>query len=38
MAAGVRPVIDTEFTLETFRDGLARMEAREVFGKLVVAL
>lgn len=38
MAAGVLPVIDTEYTLETFRDGLARMEARDVFGKMIVRL
>ena len=38
MAGGVLPVIDTEYTLETFRDGLARMEGRDVFGKLVVKL
>lgn len=38
MATGVLPVIDTEFTLETFRDGLARMEQRDIFGKMIVRL
>ena len=38
MASGVLPVVDTEFTLESFREGLARMEERDVFGKLVVGL
>jgi NADPH:quinone reductase-like Zn-dependent oxidoreductase len=38
IAGGVRPVIDTVFALEDFRAGLARLEARDVFGKLVVEL
>jgi NADPH:quinone reductase-like Zn-dependent oxidoreductase len=38
IAGGVRPVIDTVYTVETFRDGLARMEGRDVFGKLLVRL
>ena len=38
MATGVLPVIDSEYTLETFRDALGRMERREVFGKMVVGL
>ena len=38
IAAGVRPVIDTVFPLEDFRAGLARLEARDVFGKLLVEL
>ena len=38
IAAGVRPVIDTVFALEDFRAGLARLEARDVFGKLLVEL
>jgi len=38
IAAGVRPVIDTAYRLEDFRAGLARLEARDVFGKLVVEL
>jgi NADPH:quinone reductase-like Zn-dependent oxidoreductase len=38
IAAGVRPVIDTVYTLDDFRAGLQRLEARDVFGKLVVEL
>jgi NADPH:quinone reductase-like Zn-dependent oxidoreductase len=38
IAGGVRPVIDTVFALEDFRAGLARLEARDVFGKLLVEL
>ena len=38
IAAGVRPVIDTVYPLEQFRDGLARLESRDVFGKLIVEL
>jgi alcohol dehydrogenase len=38
MADGVLPVIDTEYTLETFQDGLARLEHRDVFGKILVAI
>jgi alcohol dehydrogenase len=38
MAAGVLPVIDTEYTLETFEEGLARLEHRNVFGKILVGL
>jgi NADPH:quinone reductase-like Zn-dependent oxidoreductase len=38
IAAGVRPVIDTVYPLEEFRDGLARLEGRDVFGKLIVEL
>jgi NADPH:quinone reductase-like Zn-dependent oxidoreductase len=38
IAAGVRPVIDTVFPLEDFRAGLARLEGRDVFGKLLVDL
>ena len=36
IAAGMRPVIDTEVPLEKFADGLARLESRQVFGKIVV--
>ncbi len=38
IAAGVRPVIDTVYKLEDFRTGLARLESRDVFGKLLVEL
>src|SRR3954471_9180535 len=38
IASGVRPVIDTEYTLETFSEGLARLEQRDVFGKILVSL
>lgn len=38
IAAGVRPVIDTVYPLDEFRAGLARLEGRDVFGKLVVEL
>ena len=38
IAAGVRPVIDTVYPLDQFRDGLARLESRDVFGKLIVEL
>jgi NADPH:quinone reductase-like Zn-dependent oxidoreductase len=38
IAGGVRPVIDTVFALEDFRAGLARLESRDVFGKLLVEL
>jgi alcohol dehydrogenase len=36
MAAGMRPVIDTEIPLAEFDRGLARLESRQVFGKIVV--
>ncbi|HEY7577979.1 MAG TPA: zinc-binding dehydrogenase [Acetobacteraceae bacterium] len=38
IAAGVRPVIDTVYPLDEFRAGLARLESRDVFGKLLVEL
>ena len=38
IAAGVRPVIDTVYGLEDFRAGLARLEHRDVFGKILVEL
>ena len=36
MAAGLTPVIDTEVPLADFERGLARLESRQVFGKIVV--
>ncbi len=36
MAAGMKPVIDTEVTLADFERGLARLESRQVFGKIIV--
>jgi alcohol dehydrogenase len=36
MAAGMEPVIDTEVDLANFERGLARLEGRQVFGKVVV--
>ena len=36
MAAGITPVIDTELPLAEFERGLARLESREVFGKIIV--
>jgi alcohol dehydrogenase len=36
MADGLRPVIDTEVPLAEFERGLARLEGRQVFGKIVV--
>jgi NADPH:quinone reductase-like Zn-dependent oxidoreductase len=38
IASGVRPVIDTVYPLEDFRVGLARLESRDVFGKLLVEI
>jgi NADPH:quinone reductase-like Zn-dependent oxidoreductase len=38
IASGVRPVIDTVYRLDEFRAGLARLESRDVFGKLLVEL
>jgi alcohol dehydrogenase len=37
MAAGIRPVIDTELALDAFERGLERLESRQVFGKIIVA-
>src|SRR3954469_23440784 len=37
MAAGITPVIDTVFPLEDYAQGLERLEARNVFGKILVA-
>ncbi len=36
MAGGLLPVIDTEVALADFEQGLARLESRQVFGKIVV--
>ncbi len=36
MAAGMAPIIDSEFALGDFEKGLARIESRQVFGKVVV--
>jgi alcohol dehydrogenase len=36
MANGLLPVIDTEVPLQDFERGLARLERRQVFGKIVV--
>ena len=36
MAEGLLPVIDTEVALADFARGLARLESRQVFGKIIV--
>ncbi len=36
MAAGLLPVIDTEVAVADFERGLARLETRQVFGKVIV--
>ena len=36
MADGLLPVIDTEIALSELERGLARLESRQVFGKIVV--
>jgi alcohol dehydrogenase len=36
MANGLSPVIDTEIALSELERGLARLESRQVFGKIVV--
>src|SRR5437660_3934756 len=38
MAAGLAPVIDTEVPLADLSSGLARLEGRKVFGKIVVTV
>ena len=38
IAAGVKPVIDTVYRLDEFRTGVERLEHRDVFGKILVAL
>jgi alcohol dehydrogenase len=35
MAAGLKPVIDTEIAIENFERGIDRLESRNVFGKIV---
>jgi alcohol dehydrogenase len=37
MAGGMLPVIDTEVKLADFEQGLARLESRQVFGKIIVS-
>jgi alcohol dehydrogenase len=37
MAEGLVPVIDTEVALDQFERGLARLESRQVFGKIIVS-
>jgi alcohol dehydrogenase len=36
MAKGLLPVIDMEVALADFGRGLARLESRQVFGKIIV--
>jgi alcohol dehydrogenase len=36
IAAGMAPIIDSEFALADFESGLARIESRQVFGKVIV--
>ncbi len=36
MAEGIKPVIDTEITLADLERALARLESRQVFGKIIV--
>jgi alcohol dehydrogenase len=36
IAAGISPIIDSEFALADFDKGLARIESRQVFGKVIV--
>jgi NADPH:quinone reductase-like Zn-dependent oxidoreductase len=38
IASGVKPVIDTVYGLQDFRAGVDRLEARDVFGKILVEL
>jgi NADPH:quinone reductase-like Zn-dependent oxidoreductase len=38
MAGGITPVIDSVLPLERFAEGLARLEERKVFGKVVITL
>jgi NADPH:quinone reductase-like Zn-dependent oxidoreductase len=38
IACGVRPVIDTVYGLAEFRTGVGRLEARDVFGKILIEL
>jgi alcohol dehydrogenase len=36
IAGGMAPIIDSEFALADFEKGLARLEGRQVFGKVIV--
>lgn len=36
MAAGMSPIIDSEFALADFEQGLRRLESRQVFGKVII--
>jgi alcohol dehydrogenase len=36
MAGGLTPVIDSEFALADFEQGLERLESRKIFGKIVI--
>ena len=36
IAAGMAPIVDSEFALADFEQGLARLESRQVFGKVIV--
>ncbi|HEX2940053.1 MAG TPA: zinc-binding dehydrogenase [Rhodopila sp.] len=38
IASGVRPVIDTVYTLADFHAGIDRLESRNVFGKILIDL
>ncbi|MEW5424283.1 zinc-binding dehydrogenase [Amorphus sp. 3PC139-8] len=38
MAEGVLPVVDTVITLDQIEEGLARLESRKVFGKIVMTM
>lgn len=38
MAGGLRPVIDSVWPWERFGEGLARLEGRQVFGKVIVTV
>ena len=38
MAAGLLPVIDSEFALTDFERALARIESRQVFGKIIIRI
>jgi alcohol dehydrogenase len=37
MAAGITPIIDSEFAMTDFEQGLTRLEGRQVFGKVIVS-
>jgi NADPH:quinone reductase-like Zn-dependent oxidoreductase len=38
MAAGLKPIIDSEYGLDAFEAGLVRLASRDVFGKIVLHL